>query len=336
MRGVRIADPGHPDLPREASVMRPASPRSKCCADRVHRRRDAVRSKRACRSRAAREEARHPPSPAPSPPTRCSAVLSIAARCLAAALVAEEQLAGRHIDNLAPALFGGILLIRSIEPLRFTSLPVPPALRITLVHPRDAAADRRNRAPCCPRRSIARRRSRRPAPSRRWSPRSAPATSRCCAAPIDDRIAEPARAPLLPGFVDAKAAALDAGALGCSISGGGPSAFALSDDDDRAAPDRRRDGAPRMRTRDSSRHRRASRRSIPVGARVDVLTQTDGQFDDRCLAPTAVRTAASTSTSATRRRSAPTCGGLARACMHPSGMTRVGPPCDVRVDDAGS
>jgi homoserine kinase len=45
---------------------------------------------------------------------------------------------------------------------------------------------------------------------------------------LDDRIAEPARAPLLPGFVAAKRAALDAGALGASISGSGPTAFALA------------------------------------------------------------------------------------------------------------
>ena len=51
---------------------------------------------------------------------------------------------------------------------------------------------------------------------------------------MDDRIAEPVRAPLLPGFVAAKQAALDAGALGCSISGGGPSAFALADGDQSA------------------------------------------------------------------------------------------------------
>ena len=44
---------------------------------------------------------------------------------------------------------------------------------------------------------------------------------------IDDRIAEPARAPLLPGFLAAKAAAMTAGALGASISGAGPTAFAL-------------------------------------------------------------------------------------------------------------
>jgi homoserine kinase len=52
---------------------------------------------------------------------------------------------------------------------------------------------------------------------------------------IDDRIAEPARAALLPGFVEAKRAALEAGALGCSISGAGPSAFALCDGDAMAA-----------------------------------------------------------------------------------------------------
>ena len=45
---------------------------------------------------------------------------------------------------------------------------------------------------------------------------------------IDDRIAEPARAGLLPGFAEAKAAALAAGALGSSISGSGPTTFALA------------------------------------------------------------------------------------------------------------
>jgi homoserine kinase len=45
---------------------------------------------------------------------------------------------------------------------------------------------------------------------------------------LDDRIAEPARSPLLPGFAEAKRAALAAGALGASISGSGPTAFALA------------------------------------------------------------------------------------------------------------
>ena len=41
-------------------------------------------------------------------------------------------------------------------------------------------------------------------------------------------IAEPKRAPLIPGFFEVKQAALDAGALGCSIAGSGPSLFAFS------------------------------------------------------------------------------------------------------------
>ena len=47
---------------------------------------------------------------------------------------------------------------------------------------------------------------------------------------IDDAIAEPVRAPLIPGFSGAKDAALRAGALGCSISGAGPTAFAFAAD----------------------------------------------------------------------------------------------------------
>jgi homoserine kinase len=147
---------------------------------------------------------------------------------LYAALVAEEQLAGRHIDNLAPALFGGILLIRSIEPLDFIRLPVPAELRIVLVHPRMRlrTADARAVLPHTVDRTTALV--------------QATAVASMVAAfctgdlsllrgAVDDRIAEPARAHLLPGFLDAKAAALDADALGCSISGGGPSSFALAD-----------------------------------------------------------------------------------------------------------
>jgi homoserine kinase len=152
---------------------------------------------------------------------------------LAAALVAEEQLAGRHIDNLAPALFGGILLIRSIDPLRFESLPVPDALRIVLVHPdmrlRTAAA--RAVLPTTIDRATALAQA--AAVAAMVAAFCLDDLSRLRGA-VDDRIAEPARAALLPGFAAAKRAALDAGALGCSISGAGPSAFALVDDDETA------------------------------------------------------------------------------------------------------
>ena len=48
---------------------------------------------------------------------------------------------------------------------------------------------------------------------------------------IDDRIIEPLRAPLIPGFAAVKNAASRAGALGCSIAGSGPSMFAFADAD---------------------------------------------------------------------------------------------------------
>jgi homoserine kinase len=144
--------------------------------------------------------------------------------------VAEERLAGRHIDNLAPALFGGILLIRSISPLRFHSLPVPPDLRITIVHPamRLRTADARAVLPSSVDRATALAQATAVA-----SMVYAFSTGRIAELrdAVDDRIAEPARAALLPGFLPVKRAALETGALGCSISGGGPSAFAFAGSD---------------------------------------------------------------------------------------------------------
>ena len=52
---------------------------------------------------------------------------------------------------------------------------------------------------------------------------------------IHDRLVEPVRAPLIPGFQAVKDAALAAGALGCSIAGSGPSVFAFAADEDSAA-----------------------------------------------------------------------------------------------------
>jgi homoserine kinase len=147
---------------------------------------------------------------------------------LMASLVAEERVAGRHIDNLAPCLFGGLLIIRSIEPLSFVRLPVPPDLHIVLVHPgmRLSTSHARSVLPASVDRMTA----------MAQGMSLATMVAAFCTGDlallrgaVDDRIAEPARAPLLPGFTQAKQAALAAGALGCSISGGGPTAFSLAD-----------------------------------------------------------------------------------------------------------
>jgi homoserine kinase len=54
---------------------------------------------------------------------------------LSAALEAESTVAGRHADNVAPALLGGVVLVRSIDPLDVVRLPFPSALRVVLVQP---------------------------------------------------------------------------------------------------------------------------------------------------------------------------------------------------------
>src|SRR4051812_47637708 len=221
-RGVHIADPGHADLPRDAE--RHAAGIAAL---------EVLRRTQSSSGMTLWIEKGLPLAGGQGGSAASAVAGAVAANALlgnpldrsellAAALVAEERLAGRHIDNLAPALFGGILLIRSIAPLRFHSLPVPPSLRITLVHPA-------MRLPTSESRAVL--------PSsldRGTALAQAGAVAAMVAAfctgdldllrdAVDDRIAEPARAPLLPGFIEAKAAALSTGALGCSISGGGPS-----------------------------------------------------------------------------------------------------------------
>ncbi|HEY4321645.1 MAG TPA: homoserine kinase [Gemmatimonadales bacterium] len=146
------------------------------------------------------------------------------------ALIAETTVAGRHADNLAPSLLGGLVLVTSIDPLEWIELPVPDALRVVLVHPEQRLLTRDARAvlPAHVSRGDALAQAAHVAAMVAAAYRGdAPAFGRA----IVDRIAEPARAPMLPGFVEAQAAARNAGGLGGSISGAGPTAFAIVDDE---------------------------------------------------------------------------------------------------------
>lgn len=165
---------------------------------------------------------------------------------LAACLAAEEAVAGRHLDNIAPSLLGGIVLVRSLDPIDVVRLPVPSSLRVVLAHPnqRLRTADARQVLPAdVPRGVVVHQLAQVAAMVAALHMGDLTLLGRA----IDDRIAEPARATLLPGFREAKQAALDAGALGASISGAGPTAFALCDGDSAAArvADAMRDGYAR-------------------------------------------------------------------------------------------
>jgi homoserine kinase len=149
---------------------------------------------------------------------------------LAAGLVAEQAVAGRHLDNVAASLLGGICLVRSVDPVDVVRLPVPGRLRVVLAHPNQSLRTEESRRvlPATVDRSVA----------LQQLANVAAIVSACYTEDLrllgramDDQIAEPARAHLVPGFAAAKRAALEAGALGASISGSGPTTFALCDSD---------------------------------------------------------------------------------------------------------
>jgi homoserine kinase len=145
---------------------------------------------------------------------------------LNASLAAEESVSGRHADNIAPALFGGIVLIRSLDPVDLVHLPVPDELWVVLACPdqRLRTAESRAVLPAQLPRSVALHQA---AQVAAMVAALAQNDYALLGRAIDDRIAEPVRMALLPGFRAVKTAALEAGALGSSISGSGPTAFAL-------------------------------------------------------------------------------------------------------------
>ncbi|MEE4311285.1 MAG: homoserine kinase [candidate division KSB1 bacterium] len=132
-----------------------------------------------------------------------------------------------HADNAAPALLGGFTLIRSYDPLDVISIPTPDKLFCTVIHPgiEIMTGDARK---------ILRKDIRLKDAIVQWGNVAGLITGlmtsdyELIGRSMQDVIIEPIRSMLIPGFQDIKNAAVEAGALGCSISGSGPSVFALS------------------------------------------------------------------------------------------------------------
>jgi homoserine kinase len=134
----------------------------------------------------------------------------------------------KHADNVGPAITGGILLMRGYDPLDVVEIPVPKRLHCAVVRPHCEVSTKA---------------------AREIMPKEIPLKTAITqwgnlaglvaglmkedyaliGRSLRDVVAEPVRATLIPGFQDMKTAALAAGALGCSISGSGPSVFALAD-----------------------------------------------------------------------------------------------------------
>ncbi|TYT26019.1 homoserine kinase [Luteimonas viscosa] len=139
------------------------------------------------------------------------------------ALAGESISSGsRHGDNVAPMLLGGVALATATRALR---LDAPDWLHAVVVHPDQMLETRRSRAVLAepyPLHTVVEQTS--------HLAQFLLGLQRGDAALIRDGLhdvlVEPRRAPLIPGFAQVKEAALANGALGASISGGGPSVFA--------------------------------------------------------------------------------------------------------------
>lgn len=154
---------------------------------------------------------------------------------LTSAMEGERVASGSpHADNVAPSLLGGIVLIRSYDPLDVLELPVPAGLWVAVVHPHCSVKTAEARALITERRfrieeCVANLGNIGALVSALYR-----ANLPLLGQSVEDRLVEPIRARLIPAFAEVKAAARAAGALGCSISGSGPSVFALADDETRA------------------------------------------------------------------------------------------------------
>ena len=150
---------------------------------------------------------------------------------LVEAVLAGEAVASgaRHGDNVLPALFGGLVLVSSQNPMVYRQLPLEDDLWVSLVLPEIEVLTRHARALLPKTVPI----------------RSAVNQASALAFMIDafrsgdwqevghwmmkDQIAEPVRAELVPCYRHIKSAALEAGAFGCALTGSGPAMFAITD-----------------------------------------------------------------------------------------------------------
>lgn len=132
-----------------------------------------------------------------------------------------------HADNVAPAIYGGFTLVRSYKPLDIVSIPTPSELFATVIHPQIEVKTSDSR-------KILKTNITLEKGIQQWGNVGGLIAGLfkndydLIGRSLEDHIVEPIRSILIPGFDDIKSNAIEVGALGCGISGSGPSIFALS------------------------------------------------------------------------------------------------------------
>lgn len=133
-----------------------------------------------------------------------------------------------HADNVAPALFGGFTLVRSYEPLDIVPIHSPSELYATVIHPQIEVRTSDSRKILKTNITLAEG-------IKQWGNVGGLVAGLfmedydLIGRSLIDHIVEPIRAILIPGFDVVKASSIKAGALGCGISGSGPSIFSFSE-----------------------------------------------------------------------------------------------------------
>ncbi|MBF0548309.1 MAG: homoserine kinase [Candidatus Riflebacteria bacterium] len=143
------------------------------------------------------------------------------------ALKGEQVASGAiHGDNIAPCLYGGMTLIRNVNPPDIVKFPILTDLRVVLIHPRmqiNTKEARQILRPDVPLKSFVHQ----TANLAGFVAGLFSGDLELIGRSLEDVVIEPQRAVLIPGFSEVKKSAKNAGALGCSISGSGPSMFAF-------------------------------------------------------------------------------------------------------------
>lgn len=141
-------------------------------------------------------------------------------------LQAEEEVSGKHADNVAACLLGGLVMVRSVEPLDIIRLPVPENLHVAVITPAIEIKTETARAILPKTVGLSEMVD--------ASANLAAFVSACHSGDLSlmarckpDPVITAARADLIPGCMSVIETAHDRGALLCSISGAGPALFAL-------------------------------------------------------------------------------------------------------------
>lgn len=131
----------------------------------------------------------------------------------------------RHADNVAPSLFGGLALTVGIDDPRVKRIPVPAGIRAVIVHPHLFLSTKEARSVLQRTVNLS---------DFVWQTANLAGFISGCytndldmiRASFEDVLIEPQRQRLIPGFTEVRSGAMKSGALGCSISGAGPTIFA--------------------------------------------------------------------------------------------------------------